>query len=144
MYLPALLLLLIFIFYPFVQGVRLSFTDWNGYSEHFHWVGLIQYQRFLADPDMMRTIINTFIYGIGSTLLQNILGLAYALFLDRKMRGKGIMRTIVYLPIIISPLIMSYICYLFGGSLSQASYLRSRWRLKNSRMRRRASWAEGS
>ncbi|HET8845687.1 MAG TPA: sugar ABC transporter permease, partial [Ktedonobacteraceae bacterium] len=117
-----LILLIAFIFYPFVQGVRLSFTNWNGYSEHFSWVGLKQYQRFLTDPDMIRTIINTFIYGLGSTVLQNVLGLAYALFLDRKMRGKGIMRTIVYLPIIISPLIMGYICYFLfqydGGAVN--------------------------
>jgi len=113
MYLPALILLTIFIFYPFIQGIRYSFTNWNGYSEQFRWVGLLQYQRFIADPDMWRTIVNTFIYGCGSTLLQNVLGLAYALFLDQKIRGKGFVRTIVYLPIIISPLIMGYICYFF-------------------------------
>ncbi|HYU74989.1 MAG TPA: sugar ABC transporter permease [Ktedonobacteraceae bacterium] len=122
MYLPALLLLTVFIFYPFVQGIRLSFTNWDGYSEQFRWVGLNQYHRFFADPDMLRTIVNTFIYGFGSTLLQNILGLAYALFLDRNMSGKGIARTIVYLPIIISPLIMGYICYFLfqydGGAVN--------------------------
>jgi raffinose/stachyose/melibiose transport system permease protein len=113
MYLPALLFLAVFIFYPLIQGVRYSFTNWDGYSEHFRWVGLLQYQRFLTDPVMLRTIVNTFIYGCGSTLLQNILGLAYALFLDRDIRGKGFVRTIVYLPIIISPLIMGYISYFF-------------------------------
>jgi raffinose/stachyose/melibiose transport system permease protein len=127
MYLPALLLLAVFIFYPFVQGVRYSFTNWDGYSEHFRWVGLLQYQRFLSDPDMLRTIVNTFIYGCGSTLLQNILGLAYALFLDQNIRGKGLVRTIVYLPIIISPLIMGYISYFFfqydGGAANDVLHL---------------------
>src|SRR5207248_11329752 len=99
MYVPALLLLSVFIFYPFFQGIRLSFTNWDGYSAQFNRVGLMQYRRILTDQDVLRTIVNTFIYGCGSTLLQNILGLAYALFLDRKMRGKGIVRTIVYLPI---------------------------------------------
>jgi raffinose/stachyose/melibiose transport system permease protein len=74
-------------------------------------VGLEQYRRLLSDPVVLRTIGNTFIYGCGSTLLQNVLGLAYALFLDQKIRGKALVRTIVYLPIIISPLIMGYICY---------------------------------
>jgi raffinose/stachyose/melibiose transport system permease protein len=127
MYLPALILLAVFIFYPFIQGVRYSFTNWDGYSEQFRWVGLLQYQRFLSDPDMLRTIVNTFIYGCGSTLLQNILGLAYALFLDQKIRGKGFVRTIVYLPIIISPLIMGYISYFFfqydGGAANDVLHV---------------------
>ena len=130
MYLPALLLLAVFIFYPFVQGVRYSFTNWDGYSGHFRWIGLLQYQRFLSDPDMLRTIINTFIYGCGSTLLQNILGLAYALFLDQNIRGKGLVRTIVYMPIIISPLIMGYISYFFfqydGGAANDVLHLLGR------------------
>ncbi len=130
MYLPALILLSVFIFYPFIQGVRYSFTNWDGYSEHFRWVGLLQYQRFLTDPDMLRTIVNTFIYGCGSTLLQNILGLAYALFLDQNIRGKGFVRTIVYLPIIISPLIMGYISYFFfqydGGAANDVLHVLGR------------------
>ncbi len=130
MYLPALILLSVFIFYPFIQGVRYSFTNWVGYSEHFRWVGLLQYQRFLTDPDMLRTIVNTFIYGCGSTLLQNILGLAYALFLDQNIRGKGLVRTIVYLPIIISPLIMGYISYFFfqydGGAANDVLHVLGR------------------
>ncbi len=130
MYLPALILLAVFIFYPFIQGVRYSFTNWDGYSEQFRWVGLLQYQRFLSDPDMLRTIVNTFIYGCGSTFLQNILGLAYALFLDQKIRGKGFVRTIVYLPIIISPLIMGYISYFFfqydGGAANDVLHVLGR------------------
>lgn len=133
MYLPALILLSIFIFYPFFQGIRLSFTNWDGYSEQFRWVGLLQYRRILTDPDILRTILNTFIYGCGSTLLQNILGLAYALFLDQKIRGNGIVRTIVYLPIIISPLIMGYICYFFfqydGGAANDILHVLGQPRL---------------
>ncbi len=33
LYLPALVMFGIFVFYPFLKGVRLSFTDWSGYSE---------------------------------------------------------------------------------------------------------------
>ncbi len=111
MYLPAVLIMSAFIFYPFIQGIHISFTNWDGYSQQYKMVGLEQYRRLLSDPVVLRTIGNTFIYGCGSTLLQNVLGLAYALFLDQKIRGKGLVRTIVYLPIIISPLIMGYICY---------------------------------
>jgi raffinose/stachyose/melibiose transport system permease protein len=122
MYLPALILFGIFIFYPLIEGLKYSFTNWNGYSPKYSWVGFDNYSDIFNDPKILRTINNTFIYGIGSTLLQNLLGLAYALFLDQKIRGQNLVRTIVYLPIIISPLIMGYVWYFFfqydGGAVN--------------------------
>ncbi|HCD45989.1 MAG TPA: glycerol-3-phosphate ABC transporter permease, partial [Lachnoclostridium sp.] len=32
-YIPAVILFLVFVIYPFIQGIRLSFTNWNGYSQ---------------------------------------------------------------------------------------------------------------
>jgi len=124
MYVPAVLLFAMFIFYPFIQGIRVSFTDWNGYSQNYNWVGFDKYKMMLSDKNVWITIKNTIIYGFGSTFFQNILGLAYALFLDSQIRGKGLVRTIVYLPVIISPLIMGYIWYFFfqydGGAVNDA------------------------
>jgi len=124
MYVPAVLLFALFIFYPFIQGIRVSFTDWNGYSQNYNWVGFDKYKMMLSDKNVWITIKNTIIYGFGSTFFQNILGLAYALFLDSQIRGKGLVRTIVYLPVIISPLIMGYIWYFFfqydGGAVNDA------------------------
>ncbi len=127
MYLPALLLFAVFIFYPLIQGVKISFTNWDGYSQNYAWVGFEKYKMMFSDKKVLQTIQNTFIYGAGSTLLQNLLGLMYALFLDQQIRGKGIIRTIVYLPVIISPLIMGYISYYFfqydGGALNDVMLL---------------------
>jgi raffinose/stachyose/melibiose transport system permease protein len=113
MYIPALLLFAVFIFYPLYQGIRISFTDWDGYSQRYSYVGWDKYNQMFSDKKILLTVKNTFIYGLGSTFLQNILGLGYALFLDQKIRGKSFVRTIVYLPVIISPLIMGYIFYFF-------------------------------
>ncbi|SDF10188.1 raffinose/stachyose/melibiose transport system permease protein [Paenibacillus sp. cl6col] len=124
MYVPALVLFAVFIFYPLIQGVKISFTNWDGYSQQYAWVGFDKYRLMLSDKKIVQTILNTFIYGFGSTVFQNVMGLAYALFLDQKLRGKGIVRMIVYLPVIISPLIMGYISYFFfqydGGALNDA------------------------
>jgi raffinose/stachyose/melibiose transport system permease protein len=51
---------------------------------------------------------NTIAYGFGSTFLQQILGLGAALLLNESFRGRGIARTIIYLPVMISGLIMGY------------------------------------
>ncbi|RPI33554.1 MAG: sugar ABC transporter permease [Chloroflexota bacterium] len=111
MYLPALILFAVFIFYPLIEGIKFSFTDWNGYSDHYSFVGLDKYRYMFSDMKTRLTIVNTLIYGLGSTLFQNIFGLAYALFLNNKFRGRAIVRTIVYFSVIISPLIMGYIFY---------------------------------
>lgn len=123
MYVPVLVLLLFFIVYPFCKGMRFSFTDWNGYSQKWNFVGLYNYKHIFENPDITNTIKNTFIYGFGSTLFQNIFGLCYALLLEKKIRGTKIARTIIYLPSMISGLIMGYIWYFMlkrsGGALPE-------------------------
>jgi raffinose/stachyose/melibiose transport system permease protein len=122
MYLPALLLFALFIYYPVTQGINISFTNWNGYSPHYSYVGLEKYRYMLTDRRTFQVIVNTLIYGLGSTLFQNIFGLAYALFLNSKIKGKSIVRTVVYFPAIIAPLIMGYVWYFVfqydGGALN--------------------------
>lgn len=122
LYLPAILLFIAFIFVPFIKGLFISFTNWDGYSANKTFVGFEQYLRMLKDPNILTVIKNTIIFGIGSTIFQNVIGLGYALFLDQKLKGTKIARTIVYLPVIISPLIMGYVWYFFfqysGGALN--------------------------
>lgn len=122
MYLPALAAVCFFILYPFLNGIKISFTNWNGFSQTYDYVGFSQYTRMLKDPDTWLVVKNTLLYGIGSTILQNVIGLGYALLLNQRIYMKNFTRTIVYLPVIISPLIMGYIFYFFfafqGGALN--------------------------
>lgn len=122
MYLPALAVISFFILYPFFNGLRISFTDWNGFSQSSNFVGFDQYKRMFSDPDTWLVVRNTLLYGIGSTILQNIIGLGYAILLNQSIKFKAITRTIIYLPVIISPLIMGYIWYFFfayqGGAMN--------------------------
>ena len=121
-YVPALLLFLVVIIYPLFKGIMFSFTNWNGFSENYKFIKFDNYLRLLKDPNVRTAIINTIIYGFGSTLLQNVLGVAYAIFLNSKFRGRSIARTIIYLPVMIAPLIMGYVMYFIvqydGGALN--------------------------
>jgi raffinose/stachyose/melibiose transport system permease protein len=122
MYVPALVFFALFLFYPLTQGLKWSLTNWNGYSEKYAWVGLEQYVQMVNDPKTLHTLGNTLIYGLGSTLFQNLLGLGYAVLLNSQLRGRSIVRMIVYFPVIISPLIMGYIWYFLfqydGGAMN--------------------------
>ena len=108
---PALILFSVFVIYPFIEGIRISFTNWNGYSQNYTYVGVKNYIQLFQDKNVRTALINTLIYGVGSTFLQNVIGLLYAVFLDSKFRGRMLVRTIIYLPVMIAPLVMGYIMY---------------------------------
>lgn len=121
-YVPVIILFAVFVIYPLIKGIYLSFTNWNGYSQKYDIVGLENYTRMLTDKNIHRAFLNTLIYGMGSTLLQSVFGLGFALFLNAKFIGKSAARTIIYLPVMIASLIMGYIMYFFftydGGALN--------------------------
>lgn len=112
-YVPALALFAVFVVLPFIKGIYLSITNWNGYSPSYKFVGLKNYARMLTDENVRTAFVNTIIYGFGSTLVQNVLGIAFAVLLNKKFRGRSLIRTVIYLPVMIAPLIMGYIMYFF-------------------------------
>lgn len=112
-YIPALVLFFVFVIVPFGKGIFLSFTNWNGYSQSYKMVGFSNYVRMFTDSNVLIAFRNTLIYGAGSTVIQNVLGILLAIFLNQKFRGRGVVRTVIYLPVMIAPLIMGYIMYFF-------------------------------
>jgi len=111
MYIPALLLFAAFIVYPFLEGIRISFTNWNGFSQKYEYVGFKNFIYLFHDKNMYTASWNTMIYGFGSTFFQQILGLLYALLLNRMIAGRNFARTFIYLPVLIAPVIMGYMWY---------------------------------
>lgn len=108
MILPALSVFLLFVIVPIGEGMVLAFTDWDGYHAPA-FTGMDNFLRFFSDDQALTAVKNTLLFGAGGTLLLNLAGLLYALILDSGLRMKGLIRTIVYLPAIISPLIIGYI-----------------------------------
>lgn len=122
MYLPALVLFLLFVIYPFLVGIKISFTNWNGFSQSYKFVGLRNYIDLFKDKNIFTAFINTVIYGLGSTFVQQVIGLALAILLNKKFKGRNFARTIIYLPVLIAPVIMGYMWYFIfqydGGALN--------------------------
>lgn len=106
---PGILLIVMFVFVSLLNGGRIAFFSWNGYSKNMRFVGLANFAALFKDARLTRTTINTLIYGIGSCFLQNVLGLLLAVFVDQKFRGRNTVRAIVYMPIMISAFIMGRI-----------------------------------
>lgn len=122
MYMPAVVLFVIFVIYPFLDGVRISLTNWNGYSQEYSYIGFSNYKSLLKDENVIIALKNTFLYGVGSTIIQQVIGLSYAVFLNSKFRARGFARTVIYLPIMVASVIMGYIWYFLlqynGGAIN--------------------------
>ena len=122
MYMPAVVMFVIFVIYPFLDGVRISLTNWNGYSQEYSYIGFSNYKSLLKDENVIIALKNTFLYGVGSTIIQQIIGLSYAVFLNSKFRARGFARTVIYLPIMVASVIMGYIWYFLlqynGGAIN--------------------------
>lgn len=110
MAIPAVLLFSLFFLYPLGRGIWLSLTDWNGFS-HPNFIGVANFLQFFRDRRAMHDVLTTVSFALGSAPLLILSGLGLALLLNGVARLQQIARVIVYLPAIISPLIMGYIWY---------------------------------
>ncbi|KIL39442.1 sugar ABC transporter permease [Gordoniibacillus kamchatkensis] len=107
---PAIVLFAVFFLYPLARGIGVSLTDSNGMTAP-HFVGLQNFFDFFQDDRAKQDVRNTVLFALGSAPLLNLFGFLYALLMDRPFRGKAAVRTLVYMPAVISPLIMGYIWY---------------------------------
>lgn len=111
LYVPAFILFAVFVIYPLCSGIQISFTNWDGYSSDNKYIGLANYTRMFRDRMFYTSLKNTVIYGVGSTALQTVIGVCYALLLQKKFHGQTLARVVIYLPAMIASLIMGYISY---------------------------------
>lgn len=97
---PAILLLLVFEFFPVAYGLYISTCDWRLRCVSF--VGLDNYVRAFSDSEMWRSLLVTATYSLISVPLQLSLGLLLAYLLFQKIRGKEALRVLFFLPYITS------------------------------------------
>lgn len=100
---PALIIYTVFSVVPIMISLLCSFTDWNMsrmYTPVFN--GLANYAELLKDPVFLRSIGNTFLFALATTVLKTGVGFLLALALVKKIPGRGLMRTIYYAPCVIS------------------------------------------
>ncbi len=102
---PALLLYVGFVLVPMGMAGFYGFFDWNGLGPLDEFVGFDNYQRALSDPVFRGAVQHNVVFILLSLLVQLPVGLALALLLNRKMRGRGLLRTILFAPYVLSEVI---------------------------------------
>jgi multiple sugar transport system permease protein len=104
---PTMVLLGLFIAYPFVTGVLLSMSSARvGVPGEF--VGLANFAKLWNDPIFARAVANTFLYTAVTTVLKLGLGLWLAVLLNRHFRGKAFVRAFILLPFIIPTVLSTF------------------------------------
>jgi raffinose/stachyose/melibiose transport system permease protein len=102
-------LFLLFIVYPIVYNIKVSFYDWNGISINKEFNGLQNYISVLSDKVMLLAAKNFIIFAFSTIIIQALIGLFFASILKNKMRFSQIYRTLIYLPIIATPAVVGQI-----------------------------------
>lgn len=97
---PGVLIYGVFFILPVLIGVWYSFTNWNFTRADF--VGLMNYKNIISDPSIKRALLNTIIFTVVTTVGKVGLGLALAVFLNRKLHLRNYLRGISFFPAIIS------------------------------------------
>ncbi|MDF7665988.1 sugar ABC transporter permease [Bifidobacterium sp. ESL0745] len=122
-YVPVIIIMVVFIIYPLISGIGLSLMNWDGFSPSKVFVGLANYKQIFRDRNFGTILINTFMYGIVGTAIQQVLGLALALLLNAKIHGRTLIRAIIYLPALVAPVVMGIMYYFIfqyqQGALNQ-------------------------
>ncbi len=95
--------------WPLASSFYYSFTNWNGFGAGYDFVGFDNFAQILGDRLFFNAIVNTVIWMIAAIILPSGLGLVLALLLDSRVPGASIFKTIFYLPICLSAVIVGQI-----------------------------------
>jgi multiple sugar transport system permease protein len=95
---PAILYVLLLVGIPFLLAVYYALSAYTVYNPSYHFVGLRNFIEVVQSEIFRRTLLNTFIFTIGSQILGLILGKFGALLLLRPFRGRKIVRALIILP----------------------------------------------
>lgn len=94
-------------FLPSLFSFYYAMTDWNSFSDQIHFVGFDNFIQIFEDGNgYLRSLKNTLLFAFATTVLKNVFGLLLALLLNTAMKTTSILRTVFYLPVTLSALVV--------------------------------------
>lgn len=98
---PGLLVYTVFLVYPAVRSLWLSFTSWDGISPDQHFVGLANYVKMAHDPVVRTAVCNNLVWAVVTIVVPIVAGLALATLLHGSVRARAVLRTVFYMPAVL-------------------------------------------
>ncbi len=106
--LPALAAVLLIHYVATLMGAMYAFTDWTGLGS-YNWVGWSNFAEIFQDPDLVGALRNTLVIAIAFVIATNLIGFGFALALNRTLKTRYALRVILFAPVVLSSLAVSYI-----------------------------------
>nr|WP_320128301.1 sugar ABC transporter permease [uncultured Sphaerochaeta sp.] len=108
--LPSILVFCFSIAIPFIMGINIAFTDWNGIAPTYNYVGLKNFISFLHDPRIVQPIQNSLKFAVLGTIGSNVVSLGLALLANQKTKGmKNFARMVFFIPVCFSSILTAFI-----------------------------------
>ena len=118
--LPAVIIFSVFFILPIIMGTGLSMTNWDMELARIDFVGLRNYVNIFSDKYYWMAAKNTLIFAVSILLLRNILALLLALCVTDKLKTRNFLRTIFYIPSVLSYIVVGI---LFTATLGFTAYI---------------------
>lgn len=118
--LPAIVLVLGVHYAATLTGGFFAFTNWTGLGD-WELIGFANFERIFKDPQLLGAVGNTLFLAFGSVIATNVLGLLYALAINRMLKSRYVLRTLLFMPVVLSPLAVAYVwkfIFQFNGPLN--------------------------
>jgi ABC-type sugar transport system permease subunit len=103
---PALIVFLAFVIFPVVMAAYYGFFSWQGYGPATDFVGFRNYLTILQDPTFQDALRHNAIIVVLSLVLQGPAAILLALLLNRKLRGQSLIRILIFVPYVISEVVV--------------------------------------
>lgn len=117
---PAVLAFAFVIGWAFVNGVFMSFTDWNGISESYNFVGLSNYIKAFHDVNFWESLGRTLKYVVGTVVFVNLIAFLLAYLLTKGYKGQSVYRTGFFIPNLIGGVVLGIVWkFIFSEALVQ-------------------------
>ena len=107
--LPGLFWFLAVVMVPFIYGIYLTLTDWNGVSSVKNFVGLSNFAAVMRDAQFWKSLLLTFKYVIAVVVLVNVIAFLLAYILTRGIKGQNFFRAGFFSPNLIGGIVLGYI-----------------------------------
>ncbi len=103
---PALVMFLSFVIFPVVMAAYYGFFRWKGYGPPTDFVGLQNYLTIFQDTAFLEALSHNGIIVVLSLVLQGPAAILLALLLNRRMRGQSVIRVLIFIPYVISEVVV--------------------------------------
>ncbi|MFW5667926.1 MAG: carbohydrate ABC transporter permease [Acetivibrio ethanolgignens] len=109
MILPAFLGFVVLFIVPTIMSFLYSVTNWSVYSTEIRFVGLSNFQKLFADAKTIAAIKHSVVYALLITIIQNVFAILLAALLNRNTRGAKFVKSITFLPAVLSIMVVGYL-----------------------------------